>query len=126
MTYVGCIGTSCKAESMMDQITALRAKVAESEGYIEAFYAVARALDIGARPESPSTVFANEILPLVKSLRARVAELEADARRYQWLREAERPEGEIFIGVDSHRYPGLWALTRETADRAIDAAMGKP
>jgi hypothetical protein len=50
-----------------------------------------------------------------------------DAARYRWLREKERtgecaPDG-LFIGVDSDKYPGLWALYEKRADKAIDAAM---
>ena len=50
-----------------------------------------------------------------------------DAVRYRWLREKARtgedaPDG-LYIGVDSVKYPGKWALYEKHADKAIDAAM---
>ena len=53
---------------------------------------------------------------------AKIAELEKDAERYRWLRN--RPDHqEIYIGVDSHKYPSRWSLLGEYADYVIDVEM---
>ena len=50
-----------------------------------------------------------------------------DERRYRWLRDRSRTSEMdtygIYIGVDSHKHHGKWALFEENADSAIDKAM---
>ena len=63
----------------------------------------------------------------IEALRRERDGLRADAVRYRWLREKARtgedaPDG-LYIGVDSVKYPGKWALYEKHADKAIDAAM---
>ena len=56
------------------------------------------------------------------ALQAQLADAQKDAERYRWLRN--RPEDQdIFIGVDSHKYPSRWSLLGEYADYVIDAEM---
>ena len=56
------------------------------------------------------------------ALQAKLADAQKDAARYRWLRN--RPEDQdIFIGVDSHKYPSRWSLLGEYADYVIDAEM---
>lgn len=53
--------------------------------------------------------------------------LAKDAARYRWLRDMSLHDdgfSDVYIGVDSVRYPSRWALRGEEADEAIDAAMG--
>lgn len=58
---------------------------------------------------------------------AGVAASGKDAERYRWLRERRRT-GEldthgIYIGVDSPRFVGKWAISEDEADSEIDAAL---
>ena len=50
-----------------------------------------------------------------------------DAQRYRWLRDrartSEMDTHGIYIGVDSDKHKGRWALFEDRADKAIDAAM---
>ena len=56
-------------------------------------------------------------------------ELEAlrkDAERYRWLRARPLDDDEIFISVDSDKFPNRWGLGGTDpggCDAAIDAAM---
>jgi len=52
--------------------------------------------------------------------------LEADAKRYRWLRARPLDDDEIFISVDSDKHPNRWGLggsDPDGCDAAIDAAM---
>lgn len=62
----------------------------------------------------------------VRRLQAENERLRKDAERYQWLRAKARtgecaPDG-LYIGVDSEKFIGRWALFGSAADKAIDAA----
>ena len=69
----------------------------------------------------------NAMLAAIDSLRAQVAALEQDAKRYRWLRSRELDDPEIWIAVDSVNCPSRWGLGGDDpdgCDAAIDAAMG--
>ncbi len=66
---------------------------------------------------------------LIKLLESKMTAVQADAldaARYRWLRGlADGAETELFVGVDSPKYPRAWALIGEAADAAIDTAMAR-
>lgn len=70
----------------------------------------------------------NVIRTFAHVIAARISDENArDAARYRWLREkfrtSELDEFGLFIGVDSPKWGGRWALHTNESDAAIDAAM---
>lgn len=62
--------------------------------------------------------------PVVERQQARIAELEKDAARYRWLRDASVMNGAIDPDNDDF-WNDLGDLLGEKFDAAIDAARGK-
>lgn len=85
------------------------------------------ALDIAGEGWVGRLGYASNIISAeVRRLQAENERLRKDAERYQWLRAKARtgegaPDG-LYVGVDSDKFIGRWALFGSAADKAIDAA----
>lgn len=55
----------------------------------------------------------------------RLEKAEKDAERYRWLRNGPLVDGEIceelYVAVDSPKWPSKWALVGSDLDKAVDA-----
>lgn len=63
----------------------------------------------------------------ITRLRAEAEALRKDAERYRWLRARPLDDDEIYIAVDSAKYPNRWGLGGDDpngCDAAIDATKG--
>ena len=52
----------------------------------------------------------------------KIEALRDDAERYRWLRARPLDCDEIYVAVDSDKYPNRWGLRMAACDAAIDAA----